>query len=193
MTSKAKSGTYFVVDETGDYAMVVESPTLDGRTDVKFGRGVRIDADLSKLEFLLDPKDKREMPDFGTAFGGLVVSERFREVLDEAGVDNVDYYPVRITQKATGEKHTGFFQANVIGAIACVDRGKSKFTPSEIKPKLITEFKDLRLDPKKVGGEKLFRLAEYPAMLIAHESVKKAIEKAKLSGIKFTAADGYET
>src|SRR5262249_52803380 len=121
------------------------------------------------------------------------VSVRFKKTLDGAGVDNVDYYPVRIANKKTGEIRDDYFEANIIGVISCLDATETQMEVESYPgvPEMISEITHLVLDESKIGGQMLFRLAEVTEIVIAHEKVKKAVEKAKLTGVVFPPANGY--
>ena len=45
---------------------------------------------------------------------------------------------------------------------------------------------DLRIDPSKVGGAKMFRTEGWTMALIVSEDIKQALERMKATGVKFT-------
>lgn len=177
-------------EDTG--VMIMKNPVIPGHQNVSLDLGVRFEKQLPVFDFVMDEKSQGEVLDFvWTTFPGLVVSAKFRKTLEGAGVDNVDYYPVRIVNEKTGKVHQEYFAANVLGSAACMDMDNSQFAPSLINPALVQSIDELRLDSARFPDFKLFRLAECSTLVLADESIKKAAEKAKLRGVAFIPADGY--
>jgi hypothetical protein len=165
---------------------------------VSFIRGERLGA-LPPLTLRKRAGDGGTFVDYmGASPSCLVVSNRFLEALRSAGVDNVDYYPAQLIDEASGKTTAGHHVANVVGLVACVDREKSVYTlmgggPTDvIRRNGVLEFKALHLDYSKVQGAKLFRLFEKTTVIVVHESVKDAIEKAGLRGIRLVPAEGLD-
>lgn len=165
---------------------------------VSFIRGERLGT-LPPLTFRKRAGDRGTFVDYmGASPSCLVVSERFMEALRSAGVDNVDYYQAQLVDEASGKTTAGYHAANVVGLIACVDREKSAYTPMAgfptdvIRRNGVLEFKALHLDYSKVQGAKLFRLFEKTTVIVVHESVKEAIEKARLRGLRLVPAEGLD-
>jgi hypothetical protein len=165
---------------------------------VSFIRGERLGA-LPPLTFRKRVGDHGSFVDYmGSTPFCMVVSDRFVEALRSAGVDNVDYYPAQLVDEASGQTTAGYHAANVVGVVACMDREKSVYTlmpgfPTDVIGRNgVLEFKALHLDYSKVQGAKMLRLFEKTGIIIVHESVKEAIEKAGLLGIRLMPAEGLD-
>ena len=172
--------------------MIMKRPVIPGHQEVSLDLGIRFEKPLPVFEFVMDDKSQGEVLDFvWSTFPGLVVSAKFRKTLEGTGVDNVDYYPVRIVNEKTGKVYQDYFAANVLGSAACMDMDNSQFAPSLSNPDQVQSIDELKLDPSRFPDFKLFRLAECSTIVLADESVKKAVEKAKLRGVAFIPADGY--
>jgi hypothetical protein len=179
-------------DNVDTGVMLMNRPVIPGHDDVRLDQGTRFDTPLPRFDFVLDAENQGEVFDFvWTTFPGLVMSARFRKVLEETGVDNLDYYPVRIVNEVTGKVKEDYFAANVLGRVACMDLEKSQYTKLIPTSKQVHFIDEMYLDYSKVQGFKLFRLDESFPLVLADESVKKAVEKAKLRGVRFVPADGY--
>ncbi|RKH55957.1 imm11 family protein [Corallococcus llansteffanensis] len=179
-------------DDKDTGVMIMKRPSIPGADNVHLDQGTRLEQPLPVFDFILDEKNQGEVLDFvWTTFRGLVVSAKFRKVLEGAGVDNVDYYPVRIVNTVTGEVKQDYFAANILGRVACMDLEASVYERSPLKPDMIRAIDELHLDESKLQGFKLFRLSEAFNIVLADESIKKAVEKAKLRGICFLPAEGY--
>jgi hypothetical protein len=172
-------------------AMILARPNIPGFPNQEFDDGVRIQAPLPVFDFVIDAQGQGALTDYLWTSLDTTVSARFRKVLEGAGVDNVDYYPVRVVNQVTGEIRDDYFQANVVGSIACLDRGASEIVTSPRVARIIRGIPRLAIDESKIQGELLFRLAEVKVILLAHERVKNAVEAARLTGVAFFPANGY--
>ncbi|MFP2962238.1 imm11 family protein [Myxococcus sp. 1LA] len=166
---------------------------------VSFTRGERLGT-IPLLTFRKRAGDRGAFLDYmGSSPPCMVVSDRFVEALRSVGVDNVDFYPAQLVDEASGKVTPGYQAANVVGLIACVDAAQSVYTLMPGLPEGrgipkngIFEFKSMHLDYTKVHGAKIFRLFETTSTIIVHESVRDAIEKAGLRGIRLIPAEGLD-
>lgn len=118
-----------------------------------------------------------------------IVSDAMRGVLDRCGVDNIQYWKAQLEMDLTGEHFYGFWLANVIGTLACVDRRKSNFEPSgHGESGVLLGF---QVDPARTYGCSLFRLAEDSELIVASARVQAAVQAAKLSGILIQEPETY--
>ena len=66
------------------------------------------------------------MTDFAkTDRGCPVLSEGFRSLLESCGVDNLDYYPVTVSDAVETSAQSSYYAANILGLVDCIDREKS--------------------------------------------------------------------
>lgn len=129
------------------------------------------------LQIGLDPMDASaadhgpEMPEY---FKGTIPLVRgdLVDALKSAGIDNIDYYNVLLSDPDSGRTHTNYKAANIIGVIAAADMQKSKATVHTGGPVLDVEFDDLVLDEGKPRGALIFRLAEATGTILVHERLK---------------------
>jgi hypothetical protein len=76
--------------------------------------------------------------------------------------------------------------------IRCIDEKASSvqfWEPVDGLPEKVGQYyavDDLRIDPTAVGGAKVFRTEGWPLALIVSEDIKKALEHAGATGVKFT-------
>lgn len=180
------------MDHNAGGAIILNQPVIPGHQNVKLDLGTRFDKPLPTFDFVLDEDSQGAVLDFvRTTFRGLLVSGKFRKAMESAGADNLDYYPVRIINKLTGEMYQDYFIANVLGIVACMNMEDSRFVRSRLNPASVQTMKELHLDPSKLPGFKIFRLAECFNLVLVDESIKKAAENALLRGIAFIPAEGY--
>ncbi|HZI14644.1 MAG TPA: DUF1629 domain-containing protein [Myxococcus sp.] len=77
--------------------------------------------------------------------------------------------------------------------IRCIDDTASEevlyWTPEDGRPEKVGQYRDvygMRIDPTKVGDARVFRTWGWSIALIVSEDIKKALEHAKATGVKFT-------
>jgi hypothetical protein len=116
--------------------------------------------------------------------------KRFRQALEERGVDNIEYYPVQLRDQNTGKVDEDYFVANILGLIDCVDMGKSKVKMWNSGSGF--DFQSMVIDEARTHGLKLFRLKDDPTKVIISEEMKENLEQAKiLVGVKLIKTEDY--
>jgi hypothetical protein len=128
-----------------------------------------------------------EYPDFMDIGLGVAVSQAFADALREAGVDNVDLFEAGVYESGVLVAE-GYHLLNLRGTIDAIDREASEVT--EFRGR-VARIKSLKIDESKTHGARMFRLAEYPHVLIIDQKVRDALEAADLSGFVISAADGW--
>ncbi len=119
-----------------------------------------------------------------------LMTVRLATSLQEAGVDNVEFFPAVLTNTTTGQRFD--YQAfNVVGVVAAADLGKSEWTSDDGVPVADVSFESLVLDESKAGGLKMFRLAENINALLVHEAVRDHILKRGIDTLKFVPPDEW--
>jgi len=109
-----------------------------------------------------------------------LMSDDLIKTILEAGVKNLQFFPVLIKDMQRGEtveKVYKFF--NIIGLISCADMEGSRH--SSVGGTYY--FHDLAVNEANTNGELLFRLAEAPSEIIVAEKVAEAINKGGFRGI----------
>jgi uncharacterized protein DUF1629 len=187
--------SYYVLryDEEGvSAAGILDPPETPEFDDVTLDTGARESRRLPVIEFAKPTDDAGELLDcVTTMFRGWVISTKFREALEAARVDNIDYYPAKITDASSGRVHDNYWAANIVGLVSCMDRQKSKYASRAVSPDLVRNIDELHLDYSKIHGEKIFRLKEYFRLILVDETVKQAITDAQLRGVLLVPAEGY--
>ncbi len=173
---------------------------LSGKPDIKLGGKITFDEGVSNL--------KKKVPDITLTLDGdsrvgrmtdhlsidelygLVFSSRLRELLDSLGIKNIEYYNLEIVNPRNGKKFSDYKIANVVGLADCVDEEKSDleyFQDGDIK-----FVNRMVFDESKIPGElRIFRLAKMTVLPVIHQSVKDAIENARLTGCLFYHPEDY--
>lgn len=123
--------------------------------------------------FTTNAKRGDKLPDFWNR-SYPAFSKKFIDILEGAGVNNLQKFPAVVQSTADGTIWHNYFLVNIVGLIACADFEKSVF--NQIFPGNYS-FKKLVIDPVKPNGALLFRLMESPGTIIIHKSVGRHIGK----------------
>ncbi len=121
----------------------------------------------SPIVFTTNAKAGDVMRDFGDS-SFLIMSKRFVELLQQAGVDNLQTFPVVIKSEEDDTVWDNYFSVNILGLISCADLTKSTYT--EIMSGYY-RFRELAINAEKAKDALLFRLQEHSPTIIMHRSV----------------------
>ncbi len=151
--------------------------------------GRRLPSPRALLQLTLAGASGEEMTDL---IGGLVTvfSSELKELLARYGVDNIDYFPVELNHPVTRKVYAGYWLANVIGRVACVDLKRSTIVPRPGGSKGILE--SFEVDPTKVGGLRLFRLDEKPTLIVIDAGLRAQLLNAPLNGVRLRSTAAYD-
>ena len=147
------------------------------------GRLLDIKTDEIELPYrytmMVDAGEAPRMYDFYP--GAFLMTQRLTSALQAAGVDNLQLFACKIKREHTTKEVDGYTTVNVIGRLACAAPTASTSMPVG-NSKYYTK---LAIDPAKAKGQLMFRLKESPLLILLHESVVKAIETEKFTGLAF--------
>lgn len=119
------------------------------------------------------------------AFDMPVVEERVARTIESIAGKDVECYPVSVE----GSSAT-YMIINVVSSLACVDETKStimKWGANDGRPDKVGRYRmitNLTIDPARVEGHDIFRIADWEVALIVSEQLRDAIEADDL-GIVF--------
>jgi hypothetical protein len=188
---------YYIVSYQGfsdGEARALDRPIISGRADLAFDEGMWVHDSPNTVRFVMTQEDRGEIGDLvPTGLPGLVISDRFRHLLDGAGIDNVQYIAAEIADVVSGRTFADYFIANVIGLVDCIDLTRSKVTFRAAPPGAIRFIDELHIDERRAGGLPLFRLARRSTIVMMSEPVQQKIASANLRGVGLIPAEGYAT
>ncbi len=121
------------------------------------------------------PSDFLESPYF-------IVSNRMRKALDAFGIKNIQYVPAVLEQPDPKKQHMGYFLANVIGLVSCVDPERSTYQQLSGNKRLL---RGMVIDAKAVPGLSLFRLKENRRLVLISQPLKLHLQTQGLQGLSF--------
>jgi hypothetical protein len=124
-------------------------------------------------------------------------SAAVRQLLKNVGVNNIEYHPLSIEKHDSGEILDSHLAANILGCISCLDSSASKISLSRQTGRInrLKKFAliEASIKPTTLMDSEalLFRLEEFPFLVLAHQRVKDAIENSGVSGFKFVEPEKY--
>jgi hypothetical protein len=116
-------------------------------------------------------------------------SNKVKQCLDNCGVDNVDFYPVKIIDPKSNTVNFDYWFANICGRISCIDVENSD---TEVDPLGGLEFESFCIDEAKVNGARIFRLHEDGTLVIVNEVIFNELSKAGLKGTILENTRNYD-
>lgn len=105
-------------------------------------------------------------------------------VLQKLGVEGLELFPARLIDPATGRHFDNYLAFNLVGLVSAVGDATCLAGTTPLQ-NMDTDIDSLVIDAEKAGGRLLFRLQENIAAIIAHESVKQAVESEGIEGVMF--------
>lgn len=151
---------------------------------------------LSRLEFFCETLPSGEMTDYAVSdLGCSVVSGRFKDLLDSLGVDSIQYFEASIIEKDGAAAKTGYYAANIVGLIDCIDREEPDM---RVKKNgngdliIIVRIDKLVLKDVCDYGIPLFRSAYFTRLILVNHDLKQKIEECSLKGVRFVLPDRWD-
>jgi len=162
-------------------------PPAIRRRRLRFDQGKLMNVDLNGLSIARRADRIGVLTDNLLAPGtrGLLFSRRLRELLAYVGVDNIQYFPIRIDNPVTGTFSEDYQLANIVGLVSCIDIERSDLKMNPDDGSKIDSIDSLVLKEENMHDFKLFRAAEYFPIIIARHDVRQACLDAGISGIQF--------
>jgi len=146
---------------------------------------------VASCEFVLRQPSGRveELEQLAAGYTGTVClfSDELIAVLERAGVDNLDLFPavLRRGRKEKTTEYTNYKAVAIMGAIACLDKRSGKVDLGDGSGLLEGGVDKMYIDERKTDGLLMFRPRPGVGAVLVHERVKRAIEAAKLPGLRF--------
>lgn len=179
----------------GKYAYFSKEP-VEYDIDI-WTSGKKIKEDLPPIEITSDEDKSARLTDLLlTRFDMQIFSPRLVQLFEDIGIKNVCYYPVTIINSETGDLDNTYKAARIIGEIKCLDVDNSKCSFDDDGDLMwLQEFRlyEEKIELSQETGEALliFRLAEFPFILLVEETVKQRLEKEGIVGLEFFKPSDY--
>ena len=129
-----------------------------------------------------------------SSFTWLFVSDRFKKVLEDVGVTNVEYLPIKMKNHKKKLVDAKYWIANFTVLVEAVDRSKSVFRVDAADDTKISKFDSLVLLPEvEKNGPAALRMKEWPQLMLVREDLAARIKEAGFTGFTLTETTKYRT
>ena len=155
-----------------------------------------VEYDLSNLEFLCETLPSGEMTDYAVSdMGCSVVSERFKQFLDSLNINTIEYFPATVIEQEGEPAKQGYYAANILGLIDCIDKDASDMDAEpndEGEITIIWSIDKLVLKQTPFSQEPIHRGAHFTRLILINELTKQQIEESGLTGIRLVAPERWD-
>lgn len=175
---------WFTGRENDDDITIDELPATMVNLSLEFGTGERQIVKVDQFVVNLRADQQGRLNDALYLCGGVLMSPKLRAAVEQAGVANIQWFPVVIVPPGS-ENIKGYSLANVLGHVPCVDKEHSRlqFNPDDGEIEFIDS---LALNEASFGPQQhLVRISEFLPLLVASEALKTAVERIGATGVKF--------
>jgi hypothetical protein len=188
---------YWVLAKASEQGAIIDSYPQGGPSDWKYDEGMRLAKDFPRnATILFSPNfpKHRKLEDFQpNILNALIVSPRTRAVVESIAVQNAEFLPVQVKDHKKKVVAKDYAFLNLIGTVDAIDLSRATCEIEPIDPTRFDQIRKLALDQKRIPPEaKMFRLARRPSVIVVDDDVRKAFEKAQLTGYKLHPAEGWD-
>lgn len=121
-----------------------------------------------------------------------IISRRVKEMLEQNGVQKVEYLPVTIINHKGRVASRDYFILHDIDPIDCLDKDKCGATMSPVDPESIDRVERLVLDDAKVDiTREIFRPKYFPALTLVSRELAAAIDSKGFTGVSWKELEDY--
>jgi hypothetical protein len=129
-----------------------------------------------------------------TPSGWLLVSDRFKKLIEAMEVANVEYLPIRVRNHKKKIVSESYWIVNFLNLIEAVDRNQSVFDVDAADKNKIYTFDRLVLRAEvDAKGPSVFRMKEKPALVLVRGDLAERIGASRLTGLKLVETAKYVT
>jgi len=169
-------------------AKISEYPKLSPPLD-NWMKGTKIDLDEEAvLQYEIMEDETGTMRPFYN-FAIPLFEHKIVKILEDKGVDNIQFYHAIITDLSNGSKVSDYCSFNIIGLISLMDEENSEYSRLGFGDTKFIE--RLAILKSNANGLKVFRLREAPHAIFVHESIRGALEEGGVKGITFENPVGW--
>lgn len=115
----------------------------------------------------------------------LVVSKKFRSVVDKIVCNSIQYLDIKIINKETDEINNSYKVANVVNLLGALDLENSKYDVFELDDEKIISIEKYALRKNAIKNNHIFKLREDTIPIFVSQEFKNIIEENSLIGFQF--------
>ena len=142
--------------------------------------------DEEKIEVTFDKNKGYEEFDYAVNdLGWLVITEKFKKVLEPLNLGKHQFLPLKAKSK-TDNEIINLYVLNICNIVDAIDYDNSKYIEAMIDGSLDRSLTVVALNGSKLEGYDMFKLKGEEFYIIVSEKVKKAVKKNKITGCYFS-------
>lgn len=175
-----------LLDDSNENDVVCYCNDIHGFEQYELDEGKFIQDWVSDITFYFNPLEGDRITDYlANNLGWFVVSNRFKNVLSESGIDGIQYLPVKVINSKDNTTIDNYYVANVLHVVDALDLQNSDYSVMDIDGEKIYSIRKYVVIQDKVKNVHLFKLKGYEIPIFASELVKKLTEKNNITGCDF--------
>jgi hypothetical protein len=180
---------YVVLNPVAGTAFCVLQEVENINDPLLLKKGAKLQPWPKDVRFHMDPNFPKaiQLPDcVKNAAGAIVVSKRFKELVEAERPAHLEYLPISIINHKGKLASADYFIINPYKLQDCIDRQASDLKWNAIDPDLISICKKLVIDESKIEpGCKVFRPKHLPVKVMFERGLAGKLQSAGLTGMKF--------
>jgi hypothetical protein len=180
---------YVVLKAVASYPLCALSKMQNVQNPRRLTKGMKLEPWPDDVKLDMDPNYPKaiQLADcIQNSFSAIVVSKRFKEMIEASGAVNVEYLPVTIMNHKGRVASADYFIVNPYELQDCIDLEQSEIKWSAIAPTKISSCKNLQIDEGKIAaGSKIFRLMQLPTRVLLDRELANKAKAASLTGMHF--------
>ena len=138
------------------------------------------------IKFYFNLIDGDRLTDYlSNNLGWFIVSTRFKDILTELGVKEIQYLAINIINSEDNKEVNGYYVANVLNVVDALNLENSDYSVVEFEGEKIYSIRKFAVNNDKVNNIDLFKLKGQEISLFASESLKALVDKNKITGCDF--------
>jgi hypothetical protein len=179
---------YWVIDcdNSVDDPLVADEVELHGIDESILDSGIPLtDWNPEVTFYASSPKWDGEPDDvLQNALGAPVYSPRLQDALNLAGIEGIQYLPVRVCH-ADGVEVPGYALANIINLVACLDWEKAEYRRWKGRPGQVRSITHLVVKGDALRGYDIVRMKEFPVKILASQKFVDVFLRNRFTGYSF--------
>lgn len=180
-------------ERSDEYELSIDVlPPMVDALDLNFDYGNYIQDNVPVIEvpYSQHPDERKTDNIVSPTRLGLLINSKVKAVFDDLHVENIQYFRAKLIEDNSVEIDDSYFIANIIGKYACVDDAGSELEYFDDGDIQFIDKLALDLAPQTDYGH-IFRLGEFPPILVISDLLKQRLEASGVTGIKIYRPEDF--
>ncbi|KAJ49094.1 hypothetical protein BD780_000955 [Clostridium tetanomorphum] len=172
--------------ENDDDYIIVTANEVAEKYNYDMFKGEHLESWDNDIKFYYTKDDGNMLTDYlATDNRWLVVSQKFRNVIDKIECNSIQYLDIKIINKQTNDTNDTYKVANVINVLEALDLENSKYDIFELGDEKIISVEKYALKKERIQNHHIFKLKGDTIPVFVSERVKDIIVSNNLLGFAF--------